>query len=314
MNKLVNLPIVGAVPLMPTDDRAVRLASEVKDAEVRARRSGVVRNLLERQKLSKNGYAALCRLDELAGKLTRSRPSTVAGLVAKANAARLLDGYGEDFTSEIQAELARDVLRLLAPEGAAYVSAELAIRDQSRQTSAVIHAISDYRRGLCAEARARLVLSRLVEKNPELEDVRPAVPAGIRGGKPISVRCLADWRMYFGDQYENEWQKFSNALDDARPAHTLARRRTGITKAANAVYEAGRVTARAFERICRLKPRTPRDLKAFTGAIVRHLERQADGPISNAYPYSDESGYQAWKGRRHSAMFTALRVLNHLAR
>jgi hypothetical protein len=68
------------------------------------------------------------------------------------------------------------------------------------------------------------------------------------------------------------------------------------------------------KRIVTLKPRTPRDLKAFTGAIVRHLERQADGPISNAYPYSDESDYQAWKGRRHTAMFTALRVLNRLAR
>lgn len=314
MNKLVTLPIVDAFPLMPTDDKAVRLASEVTEAETRARRSGVTRNLLERQKLSKNGYAALCRLDQLAGKLTRSRPSTVAGLVAKANAARLLDGYGEGFTSEIQAELARDVLRLLAPEGAAYVSAELAIHDHSRRISDVVQAVSDYRRALSAEARVRQALSRLVEKHPELEDVRPAVPAGIRGGKPISVRCLADWRMYFGDQYQNEWQKFSRALDEARPAHALARRRSGITKAANAVYEAGRVTARAFERICRLKPRTPRDLKAFTGAIVRHLQRQADGPISNAYPYSDESDYQAWKGRRHTAMFTALRVLNHLAR
>ncbi len=92
MNKLVTLPIVDAVPMMPINDKAARLAEEVKEVEKRAHRSGVGRNLLERDGLSKSAYAALCKLDRLAGELTRTRPSTVAGLVAKANAAQLLDG------------------------------------------------------------------------------------------------------------------------------------------------------------------------------------------------------------------------------
>ncbi|UWU68205.1 hypothetical protein [Bradyrhizobium sp. NC92] len=115
MNKLVTLPIVNAVPMMPTDDKVVRLANEVKEAETRVRRGRVARNLQERKGLSKQAYDALCELGVLAGKLTRSRPATVTGLVAKASVAQLLDGYSEGFSAEIQKELARDVLRLLAP-------------------------------------------------------------------------------------------------------------------------------------------------------------------------------------------------------
>ncbi|MCP3473225.1 hypothetical protein NLM33_23210 [Bradyrhizobium sp. CCGUVB1N3] len=160
MNKLVTLPIVDAALIVPTDDKAVRLAREVQDTEKRVRLSGVARNLLERDGLSESAYAALCELNVLAGKLTKSRPTTVAGLLAKANAAQLLDGYGEGFSAEIQKELARDVLRLLAPGSAAHISAELSIRHGSRRTSAIAEAVSEYRLAVRAEARARQALEQ----------------------------------------------------------------------------------------------------------------------------------------------------------
>lgn len=313
MNKLVTPSIGDAVKIKPADDKTVRIAAEVKEAERHARRNGVARNILERNGLSKKAYGALCKLDIAATKLTGTAPTTAAGLVAKAGAAKLVDGYSEGFSEEIEKELASDVLRVLAPGTTSRIMADLVIPQNPRESSPVLQAVSNYRRALRAEAKAHCALSKLTEKHPDLEDVRPAVAAGIKEGKPVYVRCLADWNALYGHQHDEQWAKFSRALDEARPAHTLARRRAGVTKAENTFYEARRATARSFENLCRLKPENAADLKAFAGVIVRHMEREAGEPISNVYPYSGSSGYQKWKDRRHSAMFIALRVLNRFA-
>jgi hypothetical protein len=110
MNKLVTLPIDDAVKIKPADDKTVRIAAEVKEAERHARRNGVARNILERNRLSKKAYGALCKLDMAATKLTQTTPITAAGLVAKAGVAKLVDGYSEGFSEEIEKELASDVL------------------------------------------------------------------------------------------------------------------------------------------------------------------------------------------------------------
>lgn len=314
MNKLVTLPIVDAVELVPVDnDKAVQIAIQVKEAERLARRTGVARNLLERNELSRKAHGALCKLDEAATELARTAPTTVAGLVAKADAARLVDGYSEGFSAEIEKELAGDVLRVLASGTASRIAADVAVRCNSRQSN-ILQAVSEYRRAVRAEITARRALSKLVEKHPGLEDTRPSVAAGIREGKAVFVRCLADWTMLYGHQYDDQWPKFAHALDEARPAHERARRRVGITKAANSFYDARRATVRAFEKVCRMKPENPTELKAFAGVIIRHLEKDAGASISNAYIYSEHRDYHDWKDRRHFAMFTALRVLNHFAR
>ncbi|EKS41314.1 hypothetical protein [Afipia broomeae] len=314
MNKLVAASIGNAVKIKLIDDKTVRIAAEVKEAERHARRNGIVRNILERNRLSKKAYGALCRLDLAATKLTQTAPTTAAGLVAKAGVAKLVDGYSEGFSEEIEKELASDVLRVLAPGTTSRIMADLAISQDRRESSPVLQAVLSYRRALRAEAKARRALSKLTEKYPDLKDTRPAVAAGIREGKPVYVRCLADWNALYGHEHDEQWAKFSRALDEARPAHKLARQRTGIKKAENTFYEARRATARSFEDLCRLKPENVVDLRAFAGVIVRHMKKEAGDSISNVYPYSRNSDYQEWKDRRHSAMFTALRVLGGFAR
>lgn len=313
MNKLVAPSIGDAAKVISVDDKVVRVAAEVREAEEHVRRDSVARNLLERNGLSKKAYGALCKLEKAVAKLIRTAPTTAAGLIAKAGVAKLVDGYSEGFSEGIEKELACDVLRVLAPGTTSRIMADLAIQQNPRESSPVLQAVSNYRRALRAEAKAYRALSKLTEKHPDLEDVRPAVAAGIKEGEPIYVRCLADWNALYGHQHDEQWAKFCRALDEARPAHSLARRRAGVVKAENTFYEARRATARSFENLCRLKPENAADLKAFAGVIVRHMEREAGEPISSVYPYSGSSGYQEWKDRRHSAMFIALRVLNRFA-
>ncbi len=78
MNKLVAASIGNAVKIKLIDDKTVRIAAEVKEAERHARRNGIVRNILERNRLSKKAYGALCRLDLAATKLTQTAPTTAA--------------------------------------------------------------------------------------------------------------------------------------------------------------------------------------------------------------------------------------------
>ncbi|UYO37494.1 hypothetical protein KQX62_12065 [Rhodopseudomonas palustris] len=175
-------------------------------------------------------------------------------------------------------------------------------------------AIDDLRRAHRDVAKAYTALRKLTDQHPDLSSRAPSVLIEVGEGKKVAIQCILDFEQAFGPaaRHPGLWREIEAALNEARPNHDAARRKSGIPRAEAAHLRACLKRNSAFNHLVLQEPQTREEIRAYARHIMREME--ASGPISNSSFPDDLVARQEWNERRSRAMNVALRVLGRLAR